>query len=418
MALQRRRRQFRPFTLTGRDVVTYNGQPSSDTPKTPVSIAEHQITWSEGHPWPSGRGKQNVGGPFETIRTRYKVNYDVREVFSFGQPGAIQRKYTGNVLPVLLNNIPPALLANATDQQVLDAAPSLGDATLLAKGATAISNSAPTSPVVDGSVAIGELYREGLPNLIGHAFWKDKTRVAQAAGGEYLNLQFGWLPLVSDIKATAKAIVQTEAIVKQLLRDSGKNVRRHYSFPSTTTMTNTLLDQNARPWPVLTINHWTTSGATSVAQVKTEKSIWFDGCFTYYIDPDSLRGLEGAATQARLIYGMKLTPDVVWNLLGWSWLIDWVVNVGPVMKNIGLFANDGLTLRYGYTMEETIVTNTWSYPRLTTLMGTLPNAPKMDFQIHRKRRLEQSPFVLGLTGAQFTARRGAILTALGLTRLR
>jgi hypothetical protein len=113
---------------------------------------------------------------------------------------------------------------------------------------------------------------------------------------------------------------------------------------------------------------------------------------------------------------MKLTPDVVCNLLGWSWLIDWVVNAGPVMKNIGLFANDGLTLRYGYTMEHTVKTMTNSFPGLTAVAGTVPKSPKLIFKAERKRRLEQSPFVLGLTGSEFTLRRGAILTALGLTR--
>jgi hypothetical protein len=274
---------------------------------------------------------------------------------------------------------------------------------------------------VDGSVAVAELYREGLPTLTGAQFWKNQSGVAKAAGGEYLNVAFGWLPLVSDIQATAKAVMDTETIVKQLLRDSGKNVRRHFTISEDKTLDHQELDPLVYPWPGLSTYHWSTGSVRPVAHIKTERSVWFDGCFTYHLDPDAFTGLEGAARQARLIYGVKLTPDVVWNLLPWSWLIDWVVNVGPVMKNLGLFANDGLTLRYGYTMEHTVVKRTWSWPTLERapggFEGSFPPQATFSLTTDRKRRLEQSPFVLGLTGSDFTLRRAAILGALGLTKM-
>jgi len=418
VTLVKRRRKFRPLSLSGRELLTYNGGVISDG-RYNMDIAEHQITWSEGHPgWKKARGTQNVGGPFETVRTRYRANYDLNQDYSFGSGGVIRYNYTGKFHPDI---VPPrALYSNATDEEVLAFVPSLGDPILGARGATAISDCAPTNPVADTSVNVAELIREGLPSLVGSTLVRGGPRnIGQSIGGEYLNLQFGILPLWSAIQDTAKAVIESDQVVKQLLRDSGKNVRRHYKFPTTVDMAETVYQPQSLPWPTLTLNHWNNSGVAPVTHIRTERSVWFDGCFTYYLPPESMEGLEGAANKARLVYGVKFTPDVIWNLLGWSWLVDWAVNVGPVMNNLGLFSRDGLTLRYGYTMEKTNVTRTTSFPGLAPAgYGSLPKNPTFVLHGERKRRLEQSPFVLGLTDSQFTARRAAILTALGLTRMR
>lgn len=419
MALTERRRKFRPLSLNGVGGIRYNGSPIS-TDNYRVDIAEHQVTWSEGHPWPRGRGQANVGGPFETIRTRYRANYDLNQKYSFGSGGSIEYYYNGHVLPAPVG--PIAMLSTASVEDLRSFVPSLGDFTLAAKGATAISDCAPTNPVADSSVSIAELVREGLPSMIGLSLVHGPSRshrVDKNLGGEYLNLQFGILPLWSAIQDTAKAVIQSDQVIRQLLRDSGKNVRRHYEFPTTRDLTETQQSAALMPWPTLTTNHWTNSGIQPIVHTKTERSVWFDGCFTYYLPPEALEGMMGAARKARLVYGLKLTPDVLWNLTGWSWLIDWAVNVGPVLNNLGLFTNDGLTLRYGYTMEKTNVTWTNRFPGLRAVgNGSTPSNATFILTGERKKRIEQSPFVLGLTDEIFTTRRVAILTALGLSRQR
>lgn len=415
MTLVLKRRKFRPLTLTGQLDATWGSTVYGSTNHV-LDIAEHQLTWSESHPWPKGKGSAEVGGPFETIRTRYNANYDLTSSYNIQGISGYHYKYNGNILTSLLPDY-LGLRKEATESQVRSAAGSLGDSTLGSMGATAISYCAPTAPAVDGSVALAELFREGIPSLVGVQLFRQRARTAKAAGGEYLNLQFGWLPLISDIRATAQAVVQTEAIVSQLIRDSGKNVRRRYDFPVQTENVQLATTINQMPWPGLYPAMWTVDGIPPFVHTYTKRSVWFEGCFTYYVDPQAFRGLQGAARQARHIYGLQLTPDVLWNASPWSWLVDWVINVGPVLKNVGLFAQDGLTLRYGYTMENTIKRHTTRYPKLRSAMGgALPSNPTFVFHCESKKRIEQSPYVLGLTGAEFTLRRAAILTALGLTK--
>lgn len=416
MTLVLKRRSFRPLSLTG-TMLTKNGSTVVNTTQHQLDIAEHQLTWSEPHPWPNRlEGTVDIGGPFETVRTRYNANFDLTSSFFIKGISGYTYEYTGNILPSLLPDY-LGLRKDATEAQVRSAASSLGDSTLGSMGATAISNCAPTSPVVDGSVALAELFREGIPSLVGTQLFRQRARTAKAAGGEYLNLQFGWLPLISDIRKTAEAVIRTEAIISQLIRDSGKNVRRRYDFPVQASNVATATTVNQMPWPGLYPAMWTVDGVPALVHKRIERNVWFEGCFTYYVDPQAFKGLQGASAQAKYIYGLNLTPDVLWNVSPWSWLVDWVINVGPVLKNVGLFAQDGLTLRYGYTMEKTMTTHTTRFPRLRSPMGgSLPSNPTLVFKTESKKRIRQSPYVLGLTGAEFTLRRGAILTALGLTK--
>jgi len=66
----------------------------------------------------------------------------------------------------------------------------LTDNSLDTYGAVAIARVEPTNPAADLSQALGELYRDGIPSLPG--------RQDGNVGSEYLNLQFGWSPTISD----------------------------------------------------------------------------------------------------------------------------------------------------------------------------------------------------------------------------
>jgi hypothetical protein len=84
---------------------------------------------------------------------------------------------------------------------------------------------------------LGEILREGIPKAVGAAALKNRFSDYRDIGGEYLNYQFGWAPIVSDLKSVASAISNSERILRQLERDSGKNVRRKFAFPPTLTIT-------------------------------------------------------------------------------------------------------------------------------------------------------------------------------------
>lgn len=409
MALQRRLRLSNEFTLRGKTYIVQLDGTTEVTDKNPVTLADRQVTWSEGHAWPQKRGTgRDIGGEFDTIKTSMKLNFDPTTSYKFGQGPS--RYYEGNVF--FINPTQWPQYGGVTNETTLRSfVPTLSDNSLRAMGSQAISLTAPTNPVMDATVSLAELYREGIPSMLGTGFLKARAGRAKGAAGDYLSYQFGWLPLISDIRQACKAIDESEKILSQLERDSGKNVRRRYRFPLHMESTSSI--KNLSPWPVAPSSYW--YGYTGSIFDRYYRAVEFSGCYTYYLEPNRSE-MKRIADQARHLLGLKLTPDVLWNLAPWSWLSDWIVNIGPVMANVGLFANDGLTLRYGYTMEYSRRIHDERVVGIRTDYGHVPESIIGQYEVVRKRRVRATPFSLGLIAEGFNLRQWSILTALGISR--
>jgi hypothetical protein len=123
------------------------------------------------------------------------------------------------------------------------------------------------------------------------------------------------------------------------------------------------------------------------------------------------------ALEAKKLLGLSLTPDTVWNLTPWSWMVDWVSNAGDVVSNISDALFDGLVLRYGYMMEHTLTSDEYFFVGPTGFQPT--NGPRpSSITLHHevKKRVKATPYGFGLTWTSFTTRQLAILAALGITR--
>lgn len=377
-----------------------------------IRVYSTQETWSEGHPWPKAKGVKDVGGPFDTCKLEYFPQVGMMNYNRLNSPFVEHNR--SSYAPAQAGV--PAPFQNEdvlwNDMLIWTHSGSLGR-NLTPVGTTFIAQTLPTNPVVDGAVSLAELYREGIPNMVGATLLKNKIDFFRGLGGEYLNYQFGWLPLVSSIKDAAKAVTESHKILQQLARDSGKNIyRKRYPEPdikTTVTSNNGVYpngvggaDVEGPPWYRLTDT--------------TRTETWFSGCYTYQYEPTQMDNLERIVQEASLLYGLELTPEVLWNLAPWSWLVDWVANVGPVVHNISAFQQDGLVIRYGYVMEKT----TRTYRRSNTVRpkayAPIPSAYGDAFVGTRKRRVQATPYGFGLTFDGFTNRQWSILAALGMTR--
>lgn len=289
---------------------------------------------------------------------------------------------------------------------------------LVAAGSTAISRCAPTVPAADVLVDVAEIIREGIPKRIGSSLMKDTARF-RSYGDEYLNYEFGWRPFVSSLRKLAKAVYESDEILKQLTRNSGKVVRRGYHFPTDSTYT----EANVGSYGFAPSRAPFTVTVPRIQTTSTSVETWFNGAFTYYAD---LRGtsawdrVSDAAKKARILYGIKLSPDVVWNLLPWSWAIDWETNIGDVLANVGLFANDGLAMQYGYIMQHkrSTLREVQSGNLNNQISGPRPYTCSLTYIRDNKVRLGASPWGFGLTWDDFSPRQIAILAALGVSKSR
>lgn len=393
-----------------------------------VSLIGNQITDSEGHPWTyEGFKGEDVGGPFRTERTFFndnrgdpaKPDQTPSPMISFDRTGWFgHQKFHGPFYPELPSSLPFPSSRESSDAQ------------LDAWGTKAIALCKPTNSVADLSTAIGELIREGLPSMIGMASVESRLRDIRASGDEYLNVVFGWLPLVNDVRKTAYAIRESNKILRQYERDAGRLVRRSYEFPIVREQTDPTFMYNSRGnFGGLSTNSESFNGAAFrdypghlkplFFERKTEIRRWFKGAFTYYLPSgyDSRNGWDRAALAADQVYGISLTPETLWNLTPWSWAADWLGNYGDVLANVSSYLTDGLVLRYGYMMETSLVTDTYTLPGVN-LYGQPTKTYTLSLSREVKKRRPATPFGFGLTFDSFSSKQKAILAALGITRLR
>jgi hypothetical protein len=390
-------------------IVTQVDEPSLDLTGT-------QITVSEGHQWPPDKnsGLTDVGGSFYTTKTY--VEGEIPQVGFHRDRGNFRYKYNGPLFPAPTNfgssnnpiYFPPDL--SSSDSQLEDI------------GTTAIARCKPTNSVADVSTFLGELLREGLPALVGAATWRDRTdNIRKNAGGEYLNVQFGWQPLVSEINSIAKAITHTDSVLAQVERDAGRVVRRQYNVPMTREAD---LVGSPQPGAALFAAQYgaflpDSYSPESIVLVKsTTRERRFSGAFTYHMPTGyySRSALAGLASRAEILLGVSPTPETLWNLGPWSWAVDWVSNTGDVISNITDAATYGLVLVYGYMMEHTISKYTYTLSG-SGLRSELPQSSSQLVLVREtKKRVKASPFGFGVTLEGLNPYQLSIISALGISR--
>jgi len=139
-----------------------------------IPIYSRQITSSEGHRWPKARGVRDVGGPFDTL----KLEYLPQAVPHYGGTATkLGLAYTVDTdcLPYRAG-MPTEFLTDGKDDSFYQQfVPQSSEGSLLNAGTSFIAQTIPTNPVASGSVAMAELYREGLPSLIGASLLKERA---------------------------------------------------------------------------------------------------------------------------------------------------------------------------------------------------------------------------------------------------
>ncbi len=295
-------------------------------------------------------------------------------------------------------------------------------------GGKAIALTAPTHPSVGLLTALTELYREGIPSLTGLRFLKKEIQGIRGLGDEYLNYQFGWKPLVSDVKKAYQTLIRSDELLAQYARDNGRIVRRKMSFPpivtwtSSTPKTGNVFYKTNSTQPAVWAGSSTNTSPNGVLTETTsvEQRISFSGAYTYHTPvpqafTSGLRATVEKIKSYERLYGTELTPEVVWNITPWSWLVDWYTNFGSLTSQLSNFRTDGLVLRYGYLMRYTHTQRivTVSGPALKD--GTAGPWHTVYHKV-RKERIRAHPYGFSGNPSAFTDRQWNILAALGATR--
>lgn len=369
-----------------------------------------QETWDFEHSWwfyqkqlKAGKIRpSDYGDPFKTIVSGYEDDgrrYIANKPKSYSYEGPIFA-YVDHANSGSLN---PAWYPGA------DFTPK---GTLDAMGTIAISRCAPTNPHANAYSAVGEIVRDGLPSALGV-----NALLKRDVPGEYLNYEFGIKPFLSDVQKLISAYKDADRVMSQYIRDSGRLVRRSYRFPSSV---ETIQDSKVEGWSarsncpnILYIQRFGTLSTV----VTVQKETWFSGAFSYKAcEPRGLAGVRDSIRKYNEVYGLSPTLKANWDLTPWSWLVDWFTNMGDVLNNLSMMLSDGLVLRYGYIMQHSVRTTTYTLDGI----GLYPDQPVspcyQKFTSDSKIRYKATPFGFGFNMSALTDRQIAILSALGMSR--
>lgn len=159
-----------------------------------------------------------------------------------------------------------------------------------------------------------------------HFSLSDWPSVLKYANGQHLNYNFGWKPFVRDLKAFSKAKTTFDDRLNRFISDQNKNLDRSWSDE-------TEISEVVERVTVNTSWRWRMSISGSIKQRSQ---------FRYtYSTPYSDGDLRWRAWMDSL--GLDLSPQNVWAVLPWSFVVDWFFDVS---KCLGSLKRDDWTRPY------------------------------------------------------------------------
>lgn len=249
-------------------------------------------------------------------------------------------------------------------------------------------------------------------------------RLKGQAGG-HLAVSFGWLPLIDDLRKAYMLTHDIDERLAKLRRYNGRNSKRSRKLRDTNEVTEVSNETSLAFDYLLTPPLSVSRRGRTIRTVTTTISnkMWFEGNFRYYV-PD-IGTLQWDRRARRALFGLDINPSLIWEVMPWSWLIDWFSNVGDVLSNMSFNAVDHVVANYAYVMQ---TEETEQVTRVQTFWDAQTGTPSSinygaghteavyTLKDVRKSRVRANPFGFGITYDGLSAYQTSILAALAVQR--
>lgn len=244
-----------------------------------------------------------------------------------------------------------------------------------AYGAEAWNKFRPVKPKSDLGQWLGEL--RDLPQNPFHL--KNNIVKFRDLGSQYLNYVFGWRPFIRDLIKTYETSKKLYNTLRYLRNHNNKWRKAGGTIKNESATTTENIGNISTPvlstWLYLDSSY---SKATLTKIVRD--TVWFKARWKFHIpetdlyvkDPKDVWG----SRLLRKLYGLELTPALAYELIPFTWLTDWFLNIGDFMANLSNSMYDNLVAKYAYVMrhrkfiniyDQTInMASTFPYPHCTS----------------------------------------------------
>ncbi len=411
------------------DGVKYTPVPSSTYLVTPfgkcetVTSVSHKKTRSHSN----GASHYREGGPFLLRRFGFERQFAPQYSYIGGQNDPFLPYFpiqSQKGTKVLSNTSIPYLWTESDLRSGL-ASVAIPDIDLVTYSERALDKFSPLNPGANFLQFALELRNDGLPQIPGKLL--KRLLSFRHLGSEYLNIEFGWKPFIADLRDLYKTQQSINSRLRQIIRDNNRPIRRRGKvYTSSNTVTSSI--SGALMYPENNFDATINGDTYKDGKLSTTTSVdvWFTGTFKYYI-PD-VTDDRWTAKAKSVLFGLNPTPAVLYEVMPWSWLIDWFSNVGDVINHLSANSIADLIYSECYLMrhfreekkyEVRIPQRRLSNWNGTTAGGgTTQNPFVLTDRLYKetKERIAATPFGFGLQIGDLSDRQFAILTALGLSR--
>lgn len=274
----------------------------------------------------------------------------------------------------------------------------------------------PTKPSYAGLNALYEL--RDVPYMLRQRFTPD----LRGASNYWLALQFGWIALLRDVRNLVNTQRNAQKRLKQLLRDNGKPVRRRINLAESRDDISVSDGSEYNAVYPSFVSYFYAGPQQYRETFYTQERWWAAARFRYWL-PGGPRDIAWTRKMMAKIFGLYPTPEVIYNAIPWTWLIDWFGNLGDVISNIDAGVADRLAADYFYVMRSfemhRVKDSTFHfYSGPSSSSPVISGTVTMHSKSWQHARAPGDPFGFNTNQNSLTGMQLSILGALGMSKVR
>lgn len=188
---------------------------------------------------------------------------------------------------------------------------------------------------------------------------KSPVMAPKKVADDFLNGQFGWIPFLSDLNDFYRTYRDQDDYIERLVRDNGRSRKRRVVIGPTNSksLVNSGVGQLFTPL-TFAASDWFAPGevATWTLEEELEQKTWGVGRFRYYREEfdagkPGFGSAMNRARQLQQLYGLRISPSNLYNIVPWSWAVDWFTNARQYIDRASDWMIDGIAAEYFYIMH-------------------------------------------------------------------
>ncbi|DAD52714.1 TPA_asm: maturation protein [ssRNA phage SRR7976310_14] len=148
----------------------------------------------------------------------------------------------------------------------------------------------------------------------------------------YLGYQFAWKPLVKDVISLYQSISSFNERLNDTIARAGKPQQRYYGFFVAGTAVNESFSTITSDNPSLPGTGWKVPAVSVRTRYHSSPGVRYHATMRYrYSLPPELRTAKGKLKALLDVLGVNSNPAILWNAIPFTFILDWVFNVGKFL---------------------------------------------------------------------------------------